>query len=162
MASQQNPRPVNVQQVLLFHETRLKNVDETLKELVDFKESQTNNESLKEQRDSNVIKTMAMNQNNFNKKLQEFSERISKVQDLFIDIQHELKNLKERDVSVSQSQETKPVVKSPEPSKEVSLTITEKDEEPNKKETKKEETKKEESKKEESKKEEPKKEKSKK
>jgi hypothetical protein len=149
MATQQKPRPVNVQQILLFHETRLKNVDETLKELVDFKESQTNNESLKEQRDSNVIKTMAMNQNNFNKTLQEFSERISKVQDLFIDIQHELKNLKEGNVVVSPSQETKPVVEeskpseeAEEPSKEVSLTITEKDEEPKKEEAKKEEPKK--------------------
>jgi hypothetical protein len=149
MATQQKPRPVNVQQILLFHETRLKNVDETLKELVDFKESQTNNGSLKEQRDSNVIKTMAMNQNNFNKTLQEFSQRISKVQDLFIDIQHELKNLKEGNVVVSPSQETKPVVEeskpseeAEEPSKEVSLTITEKDEEPKKEEAKKEEPKK--------------------
>ena len=149
MATQQKPRPVNVQQILLFHETRLKNVDETLKELVDFKESQTTNESLKEQRDSNVIKTMAMNQNNFNKTLQEFSQRISKVQDLFIDIQHELKNLKEGNVVVSPSQETKPVVEeskpseeAEEPSKEVSLTITEKDEEPKKEEAKKEEPKK--------------------
>ena len=142
MATQQKPRPVNVQQVLLFHETRLKNVDETLKELVDFKESQTKDGSLKEQRDSNVIKTMAMNQNNFNKTLQEFSERISKVQDLFIDIQHELKKLKEGNVVVSPSQESKPVVEGKEPSKEVSLTITEKDEEPEKEEPKKEEPKK--------------------
>ena len=147
MASQQNSRPVNVQQVLLFHETRLKNVDETLKELVDFKDSQTENESLKEQRDSNVIKTMAMNQNNFNKTLQEFSQRISKVQDLFIDIQHELKNLKQENVVVSTSQERKPKVEEPEveepkkedeTSKEVSLTITEK-EEPKKEDEKKEE-----------------------
>jgi ABC-type transporter Mla subunit MlaD len=147
MASQEKPRPVNVQQVLLFHETRLKNVDETLKELVDFKDSQTENESLKEQRDSNVIKTMAMNQNNFNKTLQEFSERISKVQDLFIDIQHELKNLKQENVVVSTSQERKPKVEEPEveepkkedeTSKEVSLTITEK-EEPKKEDEKKEE-----------------------
>lgn len=147
MASQQKPRPVNVQQVLLFHETRLKNVDETLKELVDFKDSQTENESLKEQRDSNVIKTMAMNQNNFNKTLQEFSQRISKVQDLFIDIQHELKNLKQENVVVSTSQERKPKVEEPEveepkkedeTSKEVSLTITEK-EEPKKEDEKKEE-----------------------
>lgn len=147
MASQEKPRPVNVQQVLLFHETRLKNVDETLKELVDFKDSQTKNESLKEQRDSNVIKTMAMNQNNFNKTLQEFSQRISKVQDLFIDIQHELKNLKQENVVVSTSQERKPKVEEPkveepkkedETSKEVSLTITEK-EEPKKEDEKKEE-----------------------
>lgn len=142
MASQQNSRPVNVQQVLLFHETRLKNVDETLKELVDFKDSQTENESLKEQRDSNVIKTMAMNQNNFNKTLQEFSQRISKVQDLFIDIQHELKNLKQENVVVSTSQEREPKVEEPkkedETSKEVSLTITEK-EEPKKEDEKKEE-----------------------
>lgn len=147
MASQQNSRPVNVQQVLLFHETRLKNVDETLKELVDFKDSQTENESLKEQRDSNVIKTMAMNQNNFNKTLQEFSQRISKVQDLFIDIQHELKNLKQENVVVSTSQERKPKLEEPEveepkkedeTSKEVSLTITEK-EEPKKEDEKKEE-----------------------
>lgn len=142
MASQQKPRPVNVQQVLLFHETRLKNVDETLKELVDFKDSQTENESLKEQRDSNVIKTMAMNQNNFNKTLQEFSQRISKVQDLFIDIQHELKNLKQENVVVSTSQEREPKVEEPkkedETSKEVSLTITEK-EEPKKEDEKKEE-----------------------
>lgn len=148
MATQQKPRPVNVQQILLFHETRLKNVDETLKELVEFKEEQTKDGSLKEQRDSNVIKTMAMNQNNFNKTLQEFSERISKVQDLFIDIQHELKNLKEGNVVVSAPQETKPVVEeskpsekaeepSKEPSKEVSLTITEKDEEAKKEEPKK-------------------------
>ena len=139
MATQQKPRPVNVQQILLFHETRLKNVDETLKDLVQFKESQTKDGSLKEQRDSNVIKTMAMNQNNFNKTLQEFSERISKVQDLFIDIQHELKKLKEGNVVVSPSQESKPVVKESKPvveeqesSKEVSLTITEKEEEPKK------------------------------
>ena len=150
MASQQNSRPVNVQQVLLFHETRLKNVDETLKELVDFKESQTENESLTEQRDSNVIKTMAMNQNNFNKTLQEFSERISKVQDLFVDIQHELKNLKDGNVVVSASQERKPKVEEPkkedensketskETSKEVSLSITEKKEEDKKEEDKKE------------------------
>ena len=90
---------------------------------------------------------MAMNQNNFNKTLQEFSQRISKVQDLFIDIQHELKNLKQENVVVSTSQERKPKVEEPEveepkkedeTSKEVSLTITEK-EEPKKEDEKKEE-----------------------
>ena len=35
----------------------------------------------------------------------------SKVQDLFIDIQHELKNLKQGNVVVSAPQQTKPVVK---------------------------------------------------
>ena len=72
MATQQKPRPVNVQQILLFHETRLKNVDETLKELVEFKEEQTKDGSLKEQRDSNVIKTMAMNQTILIKRFKNF------------------------------------------------------------------------------------------
>ena len=137
MATQKNNRPLSVQTILLFHETRLNKIDKILNEL-----TQTKGGSLKEQRDSNVIKTMAMNQTNFNKTLEEFSERINKLQDLFIDIQHEFKNLKEENVNVSSSQEMKPVVEGKEPSKEVSLTITEKDEEPKKEKPKKEKPKK--------------------
>jgi len=129
MASQQTNKQVNVQQILLFHETRLKNVDEILKDLIKFKDSQNKGESLKEQRDSNTVKTMAMNQNNFNKTLHEFSERVSKVEQLLIDIKFETKALKETNsVVVSALQENKPKEEVIETDKEVSLTVTEKEE----------------------------------
>ena len=97
--SQQKQQPLSVQQILLFHETRLKQLDETLNKLTESETNATKEQTMKE---NNVLKTMAMNQRNFNGELEKFANRVTKVEQLLIDVSVELSKLKNLIVTTEQ------------------------------------------------------------
>jgi len=89
--SQQKQQPLSVQQILLFHETRLKHLDGILNKLTEGETNATKEQTMKE---NNVLKTMVMNQRNFNGELEKFANRVTKVEQLLIDVSVELSTLK--------------------------------------------------------------------
>ena len=116
--SQQKQQPLSVQQILLFHETRLKQLDETLKTMTDATKSVDREQEMKE---NTILKTMAMNQRNFNAELEKFANRVTKVEQLLIDVSVELsklKNLTSTSVPVEKEEVTLEVVEKPEDVKE--------------------------------------------
>ena len=104
--SQQKQQPLSVQQILLFHETRLKQLDETLKMMTESEKTATKEQTLKE---NNVLKTMAMNQRTFNGELEKFANRVTKVEQLLIDVSVELSKLKNLTTTTEQSAELEEV-----------------------------------------------------
>ena len=81
----QQKKPLSVQQILVFHETRLKQLDEMLKTVTVEKSQEQQQAKIKE---DNIIRKMAMNQGNFNNELQNFANRVSKVEQLLV--QHKM------------------------------------------------------------------------
>ena len=104
--SQQKQQPLSVQQILLFHETRLKQLDETLKTLTESEKTASKEQTLKE---NNVLKTMAMNQRTFNGELEKFANRVTKVEQLLIDVSVELSKLKNLTATTEQPAELEEV-----------------------------------------------------
>lgn len=116
--SQQKQQPLSVQQILLFHETRLKQLDETLKTMTDATKSVDREQEMKE---NTILKTMAMNQRNFNAELEKFANRVTKVEQLLIDVSVELsklKNLTSTSATVEKEEVTLEVVEKTEDVKE--------------------------------------------
>lgn len=91
MSQPQKQKPLSIQQILVFHEQRLKQLDEMLKSMNLEKSEEQQKEKVAE---DNIIRRMAMNQGNFNNELQKFANRVSKVEQLLIDVTFQLSEMK--------------------------------------------------------------------